>query len=148
MKHHATPTQNDSYFLPFSKEVILYSLLPPRPLKNQYIKKKESTMNVTILPVRRLGQYTENERVHLGNNYYLMSTQASCSVLRALHTLFHSMLTLTFCDRHYIFTEVTESEKDQITKAVNGRPRICHRAFMDPNVCSLSTMPKMANYYT
>lgn len=105
-------------------------------------------MNVTILPVRRLGQYTENERVHLGNNYYLMSTQASCSVLRALHTLFHSMLTLTFCDRHYIFTEVTESEKDQITKAVNGRPRICHRAFMDPNVCSLSTMPRMANYYT
>lgn len=103
-------------------------------------------MNVTILPVRILGQYTENERVLLGNNYYLMSTQASCSVLRALHTLSHSML--TFCERHYIFTEVTESEKDQIAKAVNGRARICHCAFMDPNVCSLSTMPRTANYYT
>lgn len=75
-----------------------------------------------------------------------MSTKAPCSTLRTRHILSHSALAL--CDRYYycMFTELTGSEKDKITKAVNGRARICHHSFMGPNACSSSTMPGMANY--
>lgn len=70
----------------------------------------------------------ENERVHLGNNCYLLSTKTPCSNRKSFAYLIYS--TLALCDRyyHYVSTEVTESEKDKLTKVVNGRARICHHA--------------------
>lgn len=70
-------------------------------------------------------------RVHLGSNYYLWGTQVLFSILRALHGFLHSMLAWTLWDKYYsyIFTEVTESEKGQITKVVNSRARICYHVF-------------------
>lgn len=61
--------------------------IPTRPLKNQYVEEiRQCACNYTV--IQETGAIAWKMKVHLGNNYDLLSMQAPYAILRLLHSLF------------------------------------------------------------